>query len=70
MKIRAPNAAFVVVVDKETKVPAGRSTIYRKCACGETAHDLRAPVGGERWSYASRNCGARYWVKRGGEVSK
>lgn len=44
---------------KTTKIKAGaRVTIYRKCACGETAHDFRlipTETGG-RYVYACRNC--------------
>jgi hypothetical protein len=40
--------------------------IYRKCVCGETAHDLKyqlareygGPAGSGRFVYACRNCGS------------
>lgn len=42
-----------------------RKTIYRKCPCGETAHDYDGHRG-NRPSYKCRNCGAvRVPAKRG-----
>ncbi len=36
-----------------------KTKIYRKCSCGETAHDMRAErlAGGWRYVYPCRNCG-------------
>lgn len=41
--------------------------IYRKCSCGETAHDRRANLNDGRWSYtwACRNCGKLALDRRG-----
>lgn len=35
-----------------------RQKIYRKCSCGETAHDARWDVALKAFVYACRNCGA------------
>jgi DNA-directed RNA polymerase subunit RPC12/RpoP len=53
---------------------AGKSTVYRNCPCGETAHDFHGgTVSGEPWTkekhggtqtYACRNCGRKISVRK------
>lgn len=35
-----------------------KQTVYRKCACGETAHDAKYQIAERRIVWACRNCGA------------
>lgn len=34
-----------------------KKTIYRRCACGETAHDARYEISTRTYTWGCRNCG-------------
>lgn len=42
-----------------------KQTIYRKCACSETAHDFKYQIDSRRYVWACRNCGALALDRKG-----
>ncbi len=42
-----------------------KQTLYRKCACGETAHDSKYQIPERRFVWACRNCGTLALDRKG-----